>query len=1070
MKNEQNTTLTNGPEYWQSLEQYNGNPEFAKRAENEFMSSPYAPEDAKDGFARREFLKLMGASIAMATTACVRRPIQHIIPYAQAPKELTPGIANFYASSWFDGNEGYGLLVKTLDGRPIKLEGNPQHPMNLGSLPARAHAEVLSLYDPDRLKGPTQNSQNKDRTNREAVSARWDLLDPKVVEQLAKGGVAILSSTLPSPSSKAMIADFLRVYPGRWVQYDALPSDAIVEGQRRSYGRAVFPRYRLDQARMVVSIDADLLGTFVSPAEFMKQWGKARKPGADMLRLVMFESTVSLTGLNADDRYRIKPSQQLDVVYALINAVSRASKGAANVPAAVRGGEEAAARIGVPADQLAKIGEQLWANRGKSLVVAGGLPTEQSVDVQVAVNLLNSVLGNDGATIDHDVATYQTRQGSTAELTKLIADMNSGAVKNLIIHGTNPVYTLPTDLGFVEALRKVPFIVYTGNYNDETGVYANYVLPAGSSLESWGDHELQSGVISIQQPTIRPLHDSRSFEESLLAWTQKAASAPARAKGAKDWYEYVRGVWRTEIQGRADLGRGKSFDDFWQAVLQEGVVDTTGGRRASARGNARAFNGAGSLNTKARTATTGYELALFPTSQLADGKYANVAWLQELPDPVTKIVWDNYLMVSPAMARKEGLHEGDKVDLTVGKKKIRVPVHVQPGMHDEVLALAVGYGRTRAGKVAKDIGVNAFELASFVNGNAIFSGQAATIAKTAEKYRLVSTQDHHTMEGRQIVIETTNAAYQKNPEAGIHRHKVFSIWPEHQYNKHRWAMSIDLNVCTGCSACVIACQSENNVPVVGKRYVMDGREMHWLRIDRYYKGTPENPEAVFQPMLCQHCETAPCETVCPVLATVHNDEGLNDMVYNRCVGTRYCSNNCPYKVRRFNWFNYSKREAPLHMALNPDVTVRSRGVMEKCTFCVQRIRHTTNVPGDAKRTGRIPDGTIKTACQQTCPTDAIIFGDLNDKDSAVHKLFEDKRTYAVLEEINTQPRVRYMTRIRNADRVVADAHGGHGNDHGGDHGDGSHKDGHGDGHGAAAPAGGGHGMNQRAQVVEGAKA
>lgn len=1027
MTNDQHTSNDAGADesglkYWLSLDQYEGNIEFAKRAENEFMSSPLKSEDGKNGVARREFLKLMGASIAMATTACVRRPVQKIIPYAQAPKGYTPGIASYYASTWFDGLEGAGLLVRTVDGRPIKVEGNPLHPMNTGRLPARAHAEVLSLYDPDRLKGPVRNLPNKNRTNHETISTKWEEADAAVVEQLAKGGVAILSGTLPSPSSQAMIADFQKAYGARWVQYDALPADAVLEGQRRSYGKAIVPRYRFDRAQFVIAIDADFIGTYLSPTEFMREWAAHRKPGAEMNRLVVFESSMTLTGMNSDDRYRIRPSQQLDVVFALLNAVVKASKGAVNVPGSVSGFlkdyDDAAERFGMKREDLAKLGAELWANRGRGLVLGGGLATADAVEVQVAINLLNSVLGNDGHTIDHDSAPLLTRQGSSAALAKLIGDLKSGAVKTLIIHNLNPAYVLPADSGFLEAAGKAPFIVYTGNMNDETGAISNYVLPAGTTLESWGDYELQAGVYSIQQPTIQPIFGSRSFEESLLVWTQKAANAPARAKGAKDWFEYLRGVWKTEIHPKTAGGR--SFDEFWTAVLQNGVVEVAGRRERA--GASRSFGGS---VTRPKTAAPGFELVLYPTVQLADGHYANVPWLQELPDPVTKIVWDNYVMVSPAMARKENLREGDLIELTVKSKSVTAPVHIQPGLHDSVLALALGYGHTRGGKVEKGIGLNAYQLVDFTGAApSVFAGQSVSFKKTGGHYQLVSTGDHHSMEGRQIVVETTNAAYQKNPESGIHRHKVFSIWPEHQYNKSRWAMSIDLNQCTGCSACVIACQAENNVPVVGKTFVSEGREMHWIRIDRYYKGEPENPESVFMPLTCQHCETAPCETVCPVLATVHNEEGLNDMVYNRCVGTRYCSNNCPYKVRRFNWFNYDKkRREPLNMALNPDVTVRTRGVMEKCTFCVHRIRAVATGVGHPGKPTKVKDGEIMTACQQTCPTDAIVFGDLNDPTSRVAKLFAEKRTYGLLEDLNTVPRVRYMSRVRNAERASAGEHG-----------------------------------------------
>ncbi len=1003
--------------YWMSLEQATGNPGFAKRAESEFLSSPFANTDGQDGFARREFLKFMGASIALATTACVRRPVQRIIPYAKAPVEITPGVSAFYASTWYDGVEGYGTLVRTLEGRPVKMEGNPLHPVGLGGLPARAHAEVLSLYDPDRVTGPARNLQNKTRTNRETISGQFSDIDTKIGAELAKGDVAILSSTLPSPSSRAIIADFTRVFPGtRWVQYDTLGTDAVREAARLSYGKAVTPRYRLDNANLVVTIEADLLGTYISPVEYMKQWSTRRQPGKDQLRLVAIESMMTLTGMNADDRIRIKPSQQLTVVRMLTAMVE--GKKVGNL-----------VELGSGNEMLRKVAEQLLAARGKSLIVAGGLQTqtETAVDLQIAVNHLNSLLGNDGQTIDHETAVPLTLQGSGTDLATLIADMNAGKIKTLIIHNLNPFFTLPVDSGFAEALAKVATVVSTANFNDETAKRANYVLPAGSTLESWGDYELQTGVYSIQQPTIRPLHDSRSFEESLFTWTKAAKGAPARVAKSEGWYAFVQEIWKTDILPHVAEGKGKTFDDAWTWVLQHGVVSSTSDRRDHT-GGARAFSQASikPSATKETPLAERYELVLYPKIQIADGRYSNVAWMQELPDPVTKVVWDNYVSVSPATAEKENLKVGDVIELKVGAKKLRAPVHIQPGLHDEVLALAIGYGRTDGGKVSKDVGVNANILASFNAGRPVYSGQAVSFSKTGEFYRIVCTQDQHVLDGsvadRQLVAETTNSAWMKNPGSGIHKHKIFSIWPSHQYSKHKWGMSIDLNTCTGCSACVVACQSENNVPVVGKRYVMDGREMHWLRIDRYYRGSVNSPDAIFQPMMCQHCENAPCETVCPVLATVHNDEGLNDMVYNRCVGTRYCSNNCPYKVRRFNWFNYSKREAPLHMALNPDVTVRSRGVMEKCTMCVHRIRQATRVGVEARTGGKLVDGSLKTACQETCPANAIVFGDLNDKDSAVAKLFADQRTYAVLEDLNTAPRVRYMSRVRNTDKLMYEPH------------------------------------------------
>jgi molybdopterin-containing oxidoreductase family iron-sulfur binding subunit len=901
--------------------------------------------------------------------------------------------------------------------------------MNAGGLPARAHAEVLALYDPDRLRAPLHNLPNAKRTNRETISAKLEELDAEVVASLGKGPVAILTGSAPSPSLLAMISDFLKTYPGRHVQWDAVPMDDVREAARRSYGRASVPRYRFDQAKTIVSIDGDFLGTYLSTAEQMRQWSTARKPGPNMARLVSFESILSLTGMNADDRYRIRATQQLDVVLGLLYQVGvklakhpYATSGKA--AEFLAGYASVAERLGLDSAAFAKVAEELWQNRGKGIVIAGGLPTQTAdgIDLQVAVNMLNAILGNEGATIDRETSPAMAYQSSSAELQALLADMAAGKVTTLIVHGVNPAHALPSEAGFAEAAAKTPLIVYSGNYNDETGRLSNFVLPPGSPMEAWGDYELQLGVYSIQQPTIRPLYETRSLGESLHAWALKGKSPAARVAGSASWYEYVRGAWKADLYPKAAAeAKGGSFEEFWAGLLQRGVFDTTSGRRSRGAASVVAFK-ADALGTKAPSASNGYELALYPKVGIGDGRYANIPWMQELPDPITKIVWDNYLSVSPATAAKEKLRHGEVVDLAVGGKTARVPVAIQPGLHDAVFALAIGYGREGAGKVASGLGVNGAQLASWVGGRLVASGLPATIKKVGERYDLVSTQGHHQLrdakweaKDRPIVAEATLAEYQKNPSAGIEREKIFSIWPEHAYSKHKWAMSIDLNTCTGCSACVIACQSENNVPTVGKKYVMQGREMHWIRIDRYYKGSASDPEVVFQPMLCQQCENAPCETVCPVVATVHNEEGLNDMVYNRCVGTRYCSNNCPYKVRRFNWFNYSKRPEPTHMALNPDVTVRSRGVMEKCTFCVQRIRKGTNAARD--RGERVRDAEVAPACAESCPTNAIAFGDLNDASSLVAKLFKDERSFAVLEELNTQPRVRYATRIRNAERA-----------------------------------------------------
>lgn len=995
--------------FWLGLEQYNQDTEFAKKAESEFLSSPYKEEDGKDGFARREFLKLMGASIAMATTGCIRRPVQHIIPYAQAPKEITPGEASYYASTWFDGTEGAGLLVKTLDGRPIKVEGNPNHPMNRGGLTARAHAEILSLYDPDRLRGPKRNLLNKARTSFETVNVKYEEADQKIQAALAKSPTAFLTPSIVSPSLNALLSEVSHLWGAKHFVVDSI-SSSVREAQKNSYGKEVLPRYRLDLAKIIVSIDCDFLGTYLSPAEFTRDFSQSRKPGHEMNRLVAFESVVSLTGMNADDRVRIKPSQQLDVALALVHHLNHKQASKFVTPAIkdfVAKYADVPAKLSIAPELWEKLVQDLLSHKGSSLVISGGISSEgpNAVELHTAVNLLNSMLENDGKTVDHENA-YNSAAGSASELQKLITEIESGKIKNLVVYDNNYVYQLPA--AFKKALAKLDLVIYLGNYNNAMGAQAHYVLPIGSPLETWADYELQKSVYSIGQPTIRPMYDTRSIGETILAWAKLDAKAPAKLK--QSWYEYFQAFVKSEIHRKYS---SKSFDEFWYELLQTGVAG-----KAKTSGVARSFQ-TSALSLKPAKANDGLELSLYSSVQLGDGKYANVSWLHELPDAVSKVVWDNYVSVSPATAVKHKLKKDQVIEIQVGEVKVKLPVLLQPGQADDVLAVAIGYGQKSIGKVGSEIGIDAFQFASYKDGKIVYAGLPVQFKTTGESYPLVSTQTHHSMEGRQIVVETTNEAFAKNKSSGIEKVKLFSIWPEHQYTQHKWGMSIDLNTCTGCSACVIACQSENNVPVVGKKYVMQGREMHWIRIDRYYKGEAENPDTVFQPMLCQQCENAPCETVCPVAATVHNEEGLNDMVYNRCVGTRYCSNNCPYKVRRFNWFNFEKRAEPLHMALNPDVTVRSRGVMEKCTFCVQRIRKVTN---EAKDTGeKLKDGAVKTACEESCPAQAIVFGDLNDANSRIAKLFAAENSYGSLEDLNTKPRVRYSSKVRNAVRADEEA-------------------------------------------------
>lgn len=1004
----------NNKKYWKSLDEKYQTEEWRKVAENEFLNSPYASE-SEDGTTRRDFLKLMGASIALATTSCVRHPVEHIIPYSTAPVELTPGVANYYASSWVHAGQGYGFVVKTREGRPIKLEGNPAHPVNGGGLSAIAQAQVLGLYDPDRLQYPAK----KNASGFDKIS--WDQLDDEVQKALKRSGVVVLTSSLGSPTTNQLIDDFIKAFGGKHVVWDPLGADDVMEGQDASYGQSILPRYRFDKAKMIVSIGCDFLGTWISPVEHAKDFSKNRKANAQMNRLVVFESLMSLTGANADTRIMVRPSDLDSIVLGLLYEILVVQKNSryasdSQVAKALSGYSDVAAKIGIEKELFSEIAKDLWKHRGQSLVVTGGLATrtDNSHSLQVAVNFLNTVLENEGATVDALSVPFKSYQGSYKAIFNLMKDMSEGKVKALVINNLNPVYAMP---GFSDALSKVPLVIYMGDRIDETAKMANYLAPDHHHLENWGDSEIQKGVYAIQQPTIRPLFDTRSMQLSMISWAYQAGVGPDRLQKSDSWLDYLKNFWKSK---QSEAGFVGSFEDFWIHFLKTGVIDTSnrGGKRNSPA-TARKFQ-ISALSKLEKSKTSDLELVLYPTVGHLDGTFANMAWIQEFPDPVTKATWGSYVTVSPEKAKELGLRNDDVVELKLANKSVIVPTLIQPGQHKNVLGLAVGKGRTDAGSVGSNVGVNAFTLSNA----GVFSGIQVTLLKTDQIDPVANVQGHNSMEGRQIVVQATLKEYLEKNDAHIHKHDVFSIWPKFEYKGYRWGMSIDLSTCIGCAACMIACQSENNIPSVGKRFVLEGREMHWMRIDRYYVGEENDAQAVFQPMLCQHCENAPCETVCPVLATTHDEEGLNQMVYNRCVGTRYCSNNCPYKVRRFNWFSYDSFKKPMNLVLNPDVTVRSRGVMEKCTFCIQRIHTAKNEAKDKGTT--VKDGDFQVACEQSCPTKAITFGNMNDPESAVSKAFKEQNTYGVLEEFNTVPSVRYRSKIRNADKIKQDSHGGGG--------------------------------------------
>ncbi len=1017
----------------------------AEKRGQEFFEKPVewlekVEKGGEFGLARRDFLTLMGASMAMAGFSCARRPVNKIIPYVVQPEEITPGVPVWYASTSMECGHGCGILVRNREGRPVKLEGNPDHPANRGSLCQRGQASLLNLYDPDRLKGPVARGRAASGGRQELT---WGDADSAIGSRLKAGSrVAVLSPTLYSESTLRLVREFLGAFSsGRLVEYDAADYADIAAAGERSYGTGGIPQFHFDRAEMVVSLGADFLGTWVSPVEFSKDWVANRKldskkhASEKMSKLVVFESQFSITGGNADERYPVRAGDELKIAMAIAHELivkggrSRFS-GDASVSDILSGykAETVAQEVGIEggAETIRKVANALWAARGKSLVVAGGLQsrTASAEALQVAVNLLNSALENDGATIDGSGAV-RAHRSSFAEVAKLVKDMNAGSIDALIIYRSNAAYALPKALGFEAALKKVPLVVYVGDREDETGLLADYVLPDHHYLENWGDLTLRKGVTSLQQPALAPIHNTRAFQDTLLTWIKgaglKTSSLSARialaASAANTWYDYLKANWRESFV---------SSEKAWEEALRKGVVET----RVS--GGARSFRSSALSVVPRYTAkmNPGVVLAVYEDVTMADGRFANNPWLQELPDPVSSVTWDNYAAVSPSLAKRLDLRNDDVVEVKVeGGAAVELPVRVQPGIHPSGIAVAYGYGRRAAGKVGTEAGVDVTPLMGVEGDVPVFSGQVVQLRKTGRFYRLAATQWHTVTENRPIINDITLAQFKADPATESHTDPHIrmktprTLWPVHQYKHYRWGMAIDLNSCIGCQSCMVACQAENNVPVVGRDNVRVGRQMHWLRIDRYYSGSADHPNVVFQPMLCQHCENAPCETVCPVLATLHDDEGTSVQAYNRCVGTRYCQNNCPYKVRRFNFFDHWKSyEGTMNMVWNPDVTVRTRGIMEKCSFCIQRINFAKDRAKDEKR--KVKDGELKTACQQTCPTDAIVFGDINDAQTRVSQLRADARGFKALDDLNTQPAITYLTKVRNIETSEA-AHGNH---------------------------------------------
>jgi molybdopterin-containing oxidoreductase family iron-sulfur binding subunit len=956
---------------------------------------------------RRDFLKAAGFTFAVATaTGCSRAPLQKAIPLLNQPEQIVPGRSLFYATTCAGCAAGCGVLAKVRDGRPIKLEGNPQHGLSQGGLCAAGQASILGLYDSQRLKNPAKSGPE----------TSWETVDREIAEKLnvlrSRGGaVRFLTGTITSPTLRAEIAAFLKSFSdARHVQYDAISHSAILDAHQRTHSVRVLPSHHFDRADVVASFDADFLGTWISPVQFTADYRRARNLEAEPVRFsyhVQFEPRMSVTGSKADRRIAVAPRDVGVLLSALAAKLAKQAKLASHAEPQISPALEPV---------LADLSERLWAARGKSLVVCG----TNSIREQVLVNFINHLLGNYGKTLAIENPSLQA-QGSDGELENLLRELSDGTVHALFVYGANPAYDLP---GGAEALKNVPLLVSFAERMDETASLAHYVCPDRHYLESWSDAELVAGRISVTQPVIRPLGNSRPVLESLSAWSGQPKAV----------YDILRESWQARIYPRRT--GAASFEEFWDKSVHDGYVEV---KPETVR--ARAFDQSTAEAISAPDRADGVELVLYPTVAMHDGRHAYNPWLHELPDPINKVTWDNCASLSPTTAEKLHVGEGDVVRIEVpAAGSLELPAYVQPGQHDNVVAVALGYGSKLSARFADIgpswldskpsvgddglVGVNAAPLLT-LSGGALRYSSPVRLTKTGAQRALATTQQHHRLtvpkklapadgQERPIVQDTTLASFLRDPHSGVEDHEAKEdLWPaDHPYGNIRWGMVVDLAACTGCSACVVACQAENNIPVVGKDEVRRNREMHWLRVDRYYSDLPGGEVAVaHQLMMCQQCENAPCETVCPVLATVHSEDGLNSQVYNRCVGTRYCANNCPYKGRRFNWFNYSRNDQLQNLVLNPDVTVRTRGVMEKCTFCVQRLQEAKI---EAKRRGtRVEDGIAQTACQQSCPARAIYFGNLNDGKSQVSRMMKNRRRYRVLSELNVKPAVGYLTVVRN---------------------------------------------------------
>jgi MoCo/4Fe-4S cofactor protein with predicted Tat translocation signal len=981
-----------GKGYWQSVHELSNTEEFRDFLENEFPAN----SEKKDwhGIDRRDMLKLMAASTALAgLSACTKLPTEKIVPYVKPPEEIIPGRPLFYATSMPQPGGAAGLLVESNMGRPTKIEGNPEHPGSLGSSDIFAQASILDMYDPDRSQTPMYAGRI---TSYEAFSAA--MANARANFPGRGKGVSILTETVTSPTLAAQIREFLSRYPdAKWHQFESCSGDNVREGTRMAFGRPLNPVYHVDRADVIVTLDADFLTTGPGHVRYAREFSSRRDlangPSSNLNRLYTIEAMPTNTGVVADHRLAVRAGDVENFARQLAAAAGVSGAGGASLS-------------GKAASWVGPIGKDLMAHKGASLVIAG---EHQPPAVHALAYAMNSALGSIGKTVEFTEPLEPNPVNELESLRDLVNDLNSGGVKFLLILGGNPVYDAPADFEFASAINQADLRVHVGLYNNETAELCHWHVPGAHYLESWSDARAYDGTIGIIQPLILPLYGGHSAHEIITLFSDNAG---------KSGHDILRDYWQSQ---RSE--KGQAFETLWERSLHDGIIAGTALAPVSASPRsdfghaASTSSGAGSL-----------EIAFYPDATVGDGRFANNGWLQELPKPITRTTWDNAALVSAATAQQIGVNQNDYVTLELAGRKVNAGIYIVPGHAADAMTLHLGGGRTRAGNVGNGCGFNANLIRTSASP---WIAGGVRVTKTDKKFSFASVQHQYTIdhdghpsddesvnaERRDLIQVATVEEFKKDPAFAQHSEGAnpapgLTIYPGFKSDGYAWGMAIDLNRCVGCNACVIACQSENNIAVVGKDQVERGRVMHWIRIDTYFNGALDDPEMYYEPLPCMQCENAPCEYVCPVGATTHSIEGLNEMTYNRCVGTRYCSNNCPYKVRRFNYYLYSDWNTPsLYGMRNPNVTVRSRGVMEKCTYCVQRINAAKIRSEEENRTVR--DGEIITACQGACPSEAIVFGNINDPNSRVSKLKAQSRNYGLLEDLNTRPRTTYLARVKN---------------------------------------------------------